>query len=232
MGNKRMSTSEKILDAAEELFAKHHYDAVSIRQITGVANVKLGLAHYHFGSKENLFNAVIRRRIDLLTECRKDLLLGFLEKNDGKPLPLEKIVIAFVTPYLYFSLTGGSGWRNYARLVAGLLGYNLKVLQELFDPGAHIFLREMRRSMPYADEAGIQWGFDFMVGLMCNTFAEVDRIRGLSGGICSTEQIENACRHMASFIVSGLSSLAENKLYDFTATLDALKELKVGATEE
>jgi len=223
MGPKRKSTSEKILDAAEELFAQHQYDAVSVRQITGAAGVKLGLAHYHFSSKEDLFNAVIRRRIDLLTQSRRSLLLKFLEDNNGEPLPIEKLVLAFVTPYLYWSLNGGPGWRSYARLVSSLLGYNLKLLQELFDPGAYLFLQEMRRSIPKADESGIQWGFDFMVGLMCNTFSEVDRISGLSGGLCSTANIEEACRHMASFIAAGLSALAENRQCDFASTLETLK---------
>ena|GEM_PF-288177 len=220
------STSDKILNAAEELFARSHYDAVSIRQITQAAGVKLGLAHYHFQSKEELFNSVIRRRIDLLSEYRVKLLERFLELNEGKPLPIEQLVAAFITPYLFWSLTGGPGWRNYARLVAGLLGYNLAALKDLFDPTAQVFISELRRSMPKANEAGIQWGFDFMVGIMCNTFAEVDRIRELSGGLCSTEQIEESCRYMVTFVAAGLGRLSENERYDFTIPLDILASLK------
>ncbi len=232
MSKKRIPTSEKILDAAETLFAQSGYDAVSIRQITGAAGVRLGLAHYHFDSKEALFNAVIRRRIDLLTTYRRDLLKRFLEEQDGKPLPLHRLVAAFVTPYLYWSMSGGPGWRSYARLVAGLLGYNLEALQNMFDPGAHVFLDEMRRSMPNANEASIQWGYDFMVGLMCNTFAEVDRIRGLSEGACSTEQIDVACSYMVNFIASGLSTLADNDRYDFAGPLSILQSFEVPAPEE
>lgn len=227
MVRKRVPTSEKILNAAEELFAESHYDAVSIRDITGKAGVRLGLAHYHFGSKENLFNAVIGRRINLLSGCRQGLLQHFIEENNNAPLPLEKIVSAFISPYLYLSVTGGQGWRSYSRLVAGLLGYNLKALQEMFDPGALPFLRELRRSMPDANEASIQWGYDFMVGLMCNTFAEVDRIKGLSNGLCSTEQIEDACRPLVSFIAAGLSALMKNQHYDFSSTLAALEQLQI-----
>ncbi|MEN3930825.1 TetR/AcrR family transcriptional regulator [Microvirga sp. W0021] len=231
MGKKSKSTRDKILDAAEELFALNSYDSVSIRQITGMADVKLGLAHYHFGSKEDLFNAVIHRRIDLLSRCRKELLYKYLEKNDGNPLPVQQLVAAFITPYLYWSMSGGPGWNNYARLVAGLLGYNLKVLQELFDPSAQIFLKEMRRSLPNAEEASIQWGFDFMVGLMCNTFAEVDRIRGLSNGLCSTEQIEDACAYMVSFITHGLTALGQNEKFVFASPLEILHSLDILKSE-
>ncbi len=221
----QISTSEKILNAAEELFAQSSYDAVSIRQITQKADVKLALAHYHFGTKESLFDAVIKRRIGQLSQSRLQLLDYFRQQNDGNPLPLEKIVHAFVMPYLFWHLNGGDGWRSYARIVSTLLGYNLTLLQEQFDVGARAFQQEMRRSMPNADEASVQWGFDFMVGVMCNTFSEVDRIGGLSGGLCTTENKEEACEYLLAFIIAGLEKLADNKKQDLNGSLDVLKSL-------
>lgn len=221
----QISTSEKILNAAEELFALSSYDAVSIRQITQKADVKLALAHYHFGTKEALFDAVIKRRIGLLSESRLQLLDYFSNENGGKPLSIEQIVHAFVTPYLFWHLNGGAGWRSYARIVSTLLGYNLSLLQEQFDSGAARFQQEMRRAMPDADEASIQWGFDFMVGVMCNTFSEVDRIGGLSQQLCSVEDKEQACEYLLSFIVAGLERLAANNKQNLNHSLSVLKSL-------
>ncbi|WP_058912029.1 TetR/AcrR family transcriptional regulator [Entomohabitans teleogrylli] len=221
----QISTSEKILNAAEELFAQSSYDAVSIRQITNKADVKLALAHYHFGTKEALFNAVIERRIGQLSQSRLQLLAHFRQQNDERPLQIEQIVHAFVMPYLFWHLNGGEGWRSYARIVSTLLGYNLALLQEQFDGGARVFQQEMRRTMPEADEASIQWGFDFMVGVMCNTFSEVDRIGGLSEGLCSTENKEEACSYLISFIVAGLERLAGNHKQELSASLALLKSL-------
>lgn len=221
----QISTSEKILNAAEELFAQSSYDAVSIRQITQKADVKLALAHYHFGTKESLFDAVIKRRIGQLSQSRLQLLDYFRQQSGDVPLPLEKIVHAFVMPYLFWHLNGGDGWRSYARIVSTLLGYNLTLLQEQFDGGARAFQQEMRRSMPKTDEASVQWGFDFMVGVMCNTFSEVDRIGGLSGGLCSTENKEEACEYLLAFIVAGLERLADNKKQDLEGSLEILKSL-------
>ena len=220
----QLSTPEKILNAAEELFSQSGYDAVSIRQITQAADVRLALAHYHFGSKEALFNAVIQRRIGLLSKCRVELLQHYLELSDSEPIPLEQLVLAFVAPYLYWHQNGGPGWRSYSRLVAGLLGYNLPVLRDQFDPTARMFLVELRRSMPNASEAAVQWGFDFMVGLMCNTFAEVDRIKGLSDGLCTDEDKEDACQRLVTFIVAGLNGFIEKKQFKIQDTLSLLSE--------
>lgn len=221
----QISTSEKILNAAEELFALSSYDAVSIRQITQKAGVKLALAHYHFGTKEALFDAVIKRRIGLLSESRLKLLDYFNNENSGQPLSIEQIVHAFVMPYLFWHLNGGAGWRSYARIVSTLLGYNLPLLQDQFDAGAQRFQQEMRRTMPDADEASIQWGFDFMVGVMCNTFSEVNRIGGLSQQRCSVENKEQACEYLLSFIVAGLESLSANKKQTLSHSLSILKSL-------
>lgn len=223
----QISTAEKILNAAEELFSQSRYDAVSIRQITSKAGVRLALAHYHFGTKEALFNAVIERRIGQLSQSRLRLLEHLLQENDGRPLQLEQIVHAFVMPYLFWHLTGGKGWRNYARIVSTLLGDNLALLQDQFDGGARVFQREMRRSMPGADESSVQWGFDFMVGVMCNTFSEVDRISGLSNGRYTIENKEEACSYLIAFIVSGLERLANNQKQDVSGSLDLMKSLTV-----
>jgi AcrR family transcriptional regulator len=207
----QISTSEKILNAAEELFAQSSYDAVSIRQITQKADVKLALAHYHFGTKEALFDAVIKRRIGQLSESRIQMLDYFRRENGGKRLSIEQIVHSFVMPYLFWHLNGGEGWRCYSRIVSSLLGYNLSLLQEQFDEGARRFLSEMRHAMPKASEADIQWGFDFMVGVMCNTFSEVDRIGGLSQQQCTIENKAEACEYLITFIIAGLTSLNGKK---------------------
>lgn len=225
--NMQISTSEKILNAAEQLFAQSSYDSVSIRQITQTAGVKLALAHYHFGTKEALFEAVIKRRIGLLSDSRLQLLEYFRNQANGAPLSIEQIVHSFIMPYLFWHLNGGPGWRSYSRIVSSLLGYNLGLLKDQFDATARLFQAEMRRSIPEANEASIQWGFDFMVGVMCNTFSEVDRIGGLSDMHCSIENKEQACEYLLSFIVAGLKSLAENNKEDLSGSLAILKALNM-----
>lgn len=67
-------TKEKILDAAEELFGEKTFDTVSLRDITHHAGVTLALASYHFGTKDNLFVAVVARRADMLNRMRLERL--------------------------------------------------------------------------------------------------------------------------------------------------------------
>ncbi len=52
-------TKERILDAAEYLFARNGYRGTSLREITGRAEVNLAAVNYHFGSKKTLVEEVI-----------------------------------------------------------------------------------------------------------------------------------------------------------------------------
>ncbi len=52
---------EAILNAAEDLFAKLGYDAVSLQMIGDRAGASRGIPGYFFGSKESLYNAVLQR---------------------------------------------------------------------------------------------------------------------------------------------------------------------------
>ncbi len=63
-------TKERILDAAEALFMEHGFEATSLRSITAAADVNLAAVNYHFGSKEELFQAVLTRRLDPMNQRR------------------------------------------------------------------------------------------------------------------------------------------------------------------
>ncbi|MBV9775007.1 MAG: TetR/AcrR family transcriptional regulator [Gemmatimonadetes bacterium] len=56
-------TSETILDAAEELFAKQGFAATTIKQIGAAAGVNPALTYYYFDNKEKLYRAVLGRLI-------------------------------------------------------------------------------------------------------------------------------------------------------------------------
>jgi len=57
--NGHTSTRERILTAARELFAAQGYRGASIRDITKAAGANLGAVTYHFGTKQDLYQAVL-----------------------------------------------------------------------------------------------------------------------------------------------------------------------------
>ena len=53
------NTAQKILDAALGLFAKKGYDAVSVDEIAKAVGIKAPSIYNHFGSKQELFDAIV-----------------------------------------------------------------------------------------------------------------------------------------------------------------------------
>ena len=68
-------TKSRIVDVAEQLFMEHGFEATSLRQLTSSAGVNLAAVNYHFGSKEELFQAVLTRRLDPMNQERIELLI-------------------------------------------------------------------------------------------------------------------------------------------------------------
>lgn len=57
----KLNVQERILHAAEELFASSSYSATRISDIAAKAGVNQALVHYYFSTKERLYEAVLER---------------------------------------------------------------------------------------------------------------------------------------------------------------------------
>ena len=114
---KSSATQVKILDAAEALFMEHGFEATSLRQITAAASVNLAAVHYHFGSKEDLFEAVLTRRLDPMNQERLALLTRFEHESAPKALSCEKILAAMFIPALKLARDPERGGKNFLRLL-------------------------------------------------------------------------------------------------------------------
>ena len=57
-----IDTKQKILNTAERIFSLQGFAATSLRQVITEAGVNLAAVHYHFGSKEDLLDEIIRRK--------------------------------------------------------------------------------------------------------------------------------------------------------------------------
>src|SRR4029453_18114729 len=109
------ATKERILDTAESLFMEHGFEATSLRAITATAAVNLAAVNYHFGSKEELFQAVLTRRLDPMNQRRVALLDRF-ERETTAPLSCERIIVALFAPALELARDPELGGKNFLRL--------------------------------------------------------------------------------------------------------------------
>ncbi|MCB0317827.1 MAG: TetR family transcriptional regulator [Bdellovibrionales bacterium] len=164
------STPERILNAAEKLFAENGISTVSIRSIVEEAGVNVALVNYHFGSKDELVSAVIKRRLSQINKKRFELLDFFRQKNKDKKIPLKDLLYAFLSPSVELGQDKESGGQHFFRVVARAHAETAphiqKVMYEELDDVIHIFLTELKKTLPNLknDEYGIRLAF--IVGAM------------------------------------------------------------------
>lgn len=68
MGVRSASGAEGIFTAARDLFAERGFDAVSVSAIATRAGSSKANVFHHFGSKEGLYNEIMRSAVDRMTE--------------------------------------------------------------------------------------------------------------------------------------------------------------------
>jgi len=127
---RRIAAPERILEAAEQLFARRGIDRVSLLDIVGAAGQRnTSAVQYHFGSKQHLIEAIFEARERTINPHRL-ALLAEIERN-GRATDLRSLVEAMVYS-LAAAVKPGS---CYARFVA----------QALYDP---VRRRVLRKDVP------------------------------------------------------------------------------------
>src|SRR5215813_8628147 len=88
-----IDTKQKILDTAERLFGEHGYAATPLRQVIVEAEVNVAAVHYHFGSKEDLLDAVVTRKAGPLTQARLERLERAEQEPDEAPRDRQTLLV-------------------------------------------------------------------------------------------------------------------------------------------
>ncbi len=200
-------TRERIMAAAERLFAADGFDASSLRRITLEAGVNLAAVNYHFRSKDRLLREILKRRIVPLNERRLAMLQDFREKSAGLPLTIDKIFEAFLVP-LFQKAPPAFGTdpvfiKMLGRVISERPELFRKEVKEHFHPIQKIFLEALREILPELPEKDLQWRFQFAVALMIASVNQRDRIMSASGGICDPENTEDMVSRLINFICAG-----------------------------
>src|SRR5271165_2441155 len=88
-------TRERIVKAAERLFADRGYDGTSIRAIVAKARVNQAAINYHFAGKDGLYREVLRTAFRAMTENQ------LAHARELSAMPREQALAAFIRRQLH-----------------------------------------------------------------------------------------------------------------------------------
>jgi AcrR family transcriptional regulator len=199
------STKDRILGAAEELFAQFGFAGTSLRQVTSRADVNIAAVNYHFGSKENLVNEVFRRRMDEMSAQRLAALKTAVSEH---PCELEPILAAFVEPALAMAQDrhgGGAFIRVIARAYAEKNDSLRKFLSDQYGHVLREFAKAIAACMPSLSKEELYWRLDFLSGALTYAMADFGLIKR-PGGTSEAAHRARAARELIRFAAAGFKS--------------------------
>jgi AcrR family transcriptional regulator len=202
-----MNTKDRILDAAERLFARDGFEATSLRAITAEAAVNLAAVNYHFQSKETLVQAVIGRRMGPVNARRLALLDAYEAEAAGCPVPLERIMDAFLRPVVEMV---GNQAHEFVPLIGRLYTEGGEFAEQLykkqFEPLVRRFVPAFQRALPDLPPLDLVWRLHFSIGALAHTMGATKMLELLSNGLNDVSDVEGTLARLKAFVLAGLTA--------------------------
>jgi AcrR family transcriptional regulator len=207
MNETRPMTTDRILDAAERLFADHGFEGTSIREIVDAAQVNLAAIHYHFHSKEALLEAVLTRRISIVNEARRQRLTEAEEAAAPHPPSVEDVVRAFIVPTVEFAQRNESG-ATFCQLMSRMFTeprFSLpNFLGRKFGETITRFSDALVRALPHLPREVVLWRAFFAIGAMHHLLCSPNKIDLLSRGLRGSTSDTDMTEYLIEFSVAGI----------------------------
>ncbi len=203
---KRRGTTarERLLNAAEKLFADYGYNGVSVRQIVHAAKVNLGAVPYHFGTKENLFKEVLYRRAVPL-QAEREALIKQLKEAEKNP-KLEDVLWALLEPVLRTSRENASFRRLLGRASMDPTPEVRKLMAEIYNPDFMFVPKELRKACAELPDEVFYWRLNCFYGVMLFVQADTGKIQTIAGEKFDTSRPDTALKYVIPFLAAGLRS--------------------------
>jgi AcrR family transcriptional regulator len=159
-------TRDRILKAAQRLFAERGYEATSVRAIVAKARVNQAAINYHFAGKDGLYREVLRAAFRALTQHQ------LVHAEEAKAMSREKALAEFVRDQLR-PLLARDEISRHIRIFNWEAVRPTAVFRKLMSEEAAPFMGLavdlVRRFLPEADQRTLMVAAVWLIG-QCNIF--------------------------------------------------------------
>ncbi len=205
-GTGRPDARDTILDRAEACFAAAGFAGASLRDIAAGAGVNQALLRYYFGSKQDLFDAVFRRRGGMISGRRHVLL----DRALAEPAPtVDAILRAYLSPQWEMKQSGAAGAAFIAlqaRIHAEPEAHALDLRREVYDPSLKRYIEALAGLLPQIPRDLIATRMAFMVGAYLFMLNDLGRLGDLSDGQIRELPPEEMLEQLVRFLSAGLQA--------------------------
>ncbi len=204
-----MTTKNKILDSAENLFAVKGFNGTSLREITSQAEVNLAAVNYHFGSKKELIKAVMSRYMNELSP-RLEVALQKICEDEKKPTLIE-VFSAFIEPLLWLNEFRNNGTSTFLQLLGrgytDSQGFLRWFLTTQYPNVISNFVKAIQKAYPELTTEDIFWRLHFTMGTIVFTMSSSDALIDIAqNDFDKTIDISGVIERVIPYIAAGVAA--------------------------
>ncbi|GAB5101141.1 TetR/AcrR family transcriptional regulator [Caballeronia sp. HLA56] len=203
-----------IMNAAERVFGEHGYAGASMRNIADEAGVAQALVHYHYATKDKLYEAVFERRSSAINQHRGKLLDGLFASERTATVE-DVLTIAFTPLSEIFHGEDAVNLALYVQLVASVsLGSDersRRIRETYYDPIAERIIDALHTVMPGISREHATWAYLFSVGARQQAHALNGRAARL-GASARTSKSTGHYEQLVRFAAAGVRALVEHSV--------------------
>ncbi|GAA3531379.1 TetR/AcrR family transcriptional regulator [Zobellella aerophila] len=204
----KKDTKQKILDAAEVLFAEQGFNDASLRIITSTADVNLASVNYHFGSKKDLIKAVMDRYLSIFMPNVDEALQRLLKEPD---INLHQVFECFVAPLMALTRIKRRGPEIFIQLLGrGYIdnqGFLRWFIVNHYGQVLEHFTQAIRKGAPELSPSDVFWRVHFTLGTVVFTMASSDALRDIAQADFNEEiDVEGLVRKLIPYLASGVGA--------------------------
>ena len=204
------SSRERILDAAERLFAEKGVASASLREIGAAARANPGSLYFHWKTKAELVREVFRRRLAPLDAERMRRLEAAEASHAPGPVPLEDVLEALVGPMLGLVAGTDRGGTGFLRLLGRTYNEPDRELVRMLrhDHGATLerFRDALARAVPELPEEQLFVRFHFALGALAHTLGSDASWQLVVGARRRSASWEEVLGELMPFLVAGFGA--------------------------
>ena len=209
--NNNKNIRERLLDAAEELFAEHGFNGASVRDITTKANGNVAAVNYHFGSKENLYHEVFLRRMREVTEMRLQTIDKVMSQTDHV-VTLEELLKEFSIAFLKPFLDEKTGDHFIKLMIHELTSQHLPkamFVNEIIEPTMKALESALLKLVPGLQPRQIMLALMSLAGQLIHIIRMREMLDFEEFTIQKVPDFEEIINHVVSFTAAGICSMAK-----------------------
>jgi AcrR family transcriptional regulator len=207
-------TKDKILDTAERLIGEQGYASTSLRHIIAEAGVNLAAVHYHFGSKEELLDELVDRKVSKVNAARIARLEALERAAGGKRLEVLPILEAFFEP----TADAASEHPRFVLLMGRMYAEGMlpRIAEKHFHATALRFIQALGRALPELPPEELLYRAHFMKGAMAHAMCSAPSLP--VPGVRETD-LRRRLKLLVTFLAAGFRA---------PATQSAIQPVKKG----